>query len=206
GDLVCGTCQKILTPIVNPVCPRCGRPQASSILCPTCVTWTPSFECIRSPLRFEGLTRQIIHQFKYKNLRALAEPLGLILQNFLQHTPLPVEVVVPVPLHPRRLKERGYNQSSLLAKEISRRMNLSMLDDEVKRVKYVIPQAQTRSLSERHGNVKGAFICERFSSPGRPVLLIDDVATSGATLDACSEVLKQAGSGPVYALALAREI
>jgi competence protein ComFC len=206
GNLICHACQHHLTPIVNPVCPRCGRPQASFILCPACTLWTPSIDCIRSPLRFEGLTRQIVHQFKYKNLRSLAQPLAVILKDYLLREPLPVEVVIPVPLHPRRLRERGYNQSALIAQKVSQMMNLPLIDDEVRRIRYVLPQVRTQSVQERRINVKGAFNCPVFSIPGKAVLLIDDVATSGATLDACAEALKLAGSGPIYGLALAREI
>jgi ComF family protein len=206
GNLICDACQHRLTPIVNPICPHCGRPQASNILCPTCTVWPSNIDCIRSPLRFEGLTRQMVHQFKYKNLRSLAQPLASILKDYLLREPLPVEVVIPVPLHPRRLKERGYNQSGLLAKELSRLMNLPFYEDEIQRVKYVLPQARTHSAKERLANVKGAFQCASLSHPGKAVLLIDDVATSGATLDACANALKLAGSGPVFGLALAREI
>jgi ComF family protein len=206
GNLICHACQHQLTPIVDPICPRCGRPQASSILCPVCANWPASIDCIRAPLRFEGLTRQIIHQFKYKNLRTLALPLAHILKNYLLKAPLPVEAVIPVPLHPRRLRERGYNQSGLLAKEVGRLMNLPLVDAEVRRVKYVIPQARTHSAQERQVNVKGAFHCPEFSKPGQSVLLIDDVTTSGATLDACAHALKLAGCGPIYGLVVAREI
>jgi ComF family protein len=206
GNLVCHACQHHLTPITNPICPRCGRPQASSIYCPSCVVWESSIDCIRSPLRFEGLTRQIIHQFKYKNLRSLAKPLAILLKDYLLKAPLPVEVVVPVPLHPRRLKERGYNQSELLAKEVARLMNLPHINDELRRTKYILPQVRTRSAAERHTNVKDAFSCPTFSKPGKAVLLVDDVATSGATLNSCANALKLAGTGPIYGLVLAREI
>ncbi len=206
GNLICPACRRHLTPIVDPICPRCGRPQSSEILCPTCTVWSASIECIRSPLRFEGLTRQIIHQFKYKNLRSLAQPLAVILKDYLRRSPLPVDVVVPVPLHLRRLRERGYNQSALLAKAVSKLMNLPLIEGELKRVKYVLPQARTHSVAERRTNAKGAFSCVQFSKPGQAVLLIDDVATSGATLDACANALKTAGSGSIYGLVLAREI
>ena len=206
GALVCHACEKRLTRIVNPICPRCGRPQASPILCPTCIELRSSLTCIRSPLRFEGLTRQIIHQFKYQNLRSLTLPLAEILKNYLRHEPLPVEIVIPVPLHPRRLKERGYNQSQLLARELSRLMNLPLVDNELKRVKYIVPQTRTRSVQERRENLKEAFQCRNLSQPGKAILLLDDVTTSGATLDAGAKALLTAGSGPVFGLTLAREI
>ena len=206
GNLICHVCLNHLTPIVNPICPHCGRPQASSILCPACNIWSSSIDSIRAPLRFEGLTRQIVHNFKYNNLRSLAHPLAVILKNYLLREPLPVDVVVPVPLHNRRLRERGFNQSALLAHEVSLLMNLPYNEREVRRVKYILPQARTRSAKERRENLRDAFNCHSFSKPGKAVLLIDDVATTGATLDACASALKLAGSGPVHGLVLAREI
>jgi ComF family protein len=206
GNLVCHVCYHQLTPIVNPICPHCGRPQASSILCPACTIWRSSIDCIRAPLRFEGLTREIVHNFKYNNLHTLAQPLAIILKDYLLKAPLPVDVIIPVPLHSRRLRERGYNQSALLARELSLLMNLSYNEDEVQRTRYILPQVRTHSAQERQANLKGAFNCSAFSNPGKAVLLIDDVATSGATLDACAQALKMAGSGPVFGLVLAREI
>jgi ComF family protein len=206
GNLICRACLHHLTPIVHPICPRCGRPQSSSILCPACNLWPVGIDCIRSPLRFEGLTRQIIHQFKYKNLRSLALPLAVILKDYLVREPLPVEVVMPVPLHPRRLRERGYNQSALLAREVSLQVNLPFIASDLRRIKYIEPQVRTRSALERQQNVKNAFDCPHTSQPGKAVLLIDDVATSGATLNACALALKSAGSGPVYGLVLARDL
>jgi competence protein ComFC len=85
-------------------------------------------------------------------------------------------------------------------------MNLPYNESEVQRIKYIQPQVRTHSAKERQANLKGAFNCPAFSKPGKAVLLIDDVATSGATLDACANALKLAGSGPVYGLVLAREI
>ena len=85
-------------------------------------------------------------------------------------------------------------------------MNLPFCEDEIQRVQYVLPQARTHSVKERLANVKGAFQCQSLSQPSKAVLLIDDVTTSGATLNACANALKRAGSGPVFGLALAREI
>ncbi len=206
GELICPACRRKLTPLAYPVCPKCGRPQSSGVLCPACVSWQSSIECIRSPLRFEGLTREAVHQFKYNNLRSLKHILTAILTDYLLQYPLPSDVIVPVPLHPRRLRERGYNQSHLLAAELSRRMNLPLVDGELKRIKYLQPQVKTKSVQERRENVKDSFDCRTFPLPAAHVLLVDDVATSGATMDACAAALKKAGVKSVYGLSLAREI
>jgi len=161
---------------------------------------------IRSPFRFEGVIRQAVHQLKYQNLRAIAEPLAALLAEYFADNPVPMAVLVPVPLHPKRLRERGYNQSELLAKELSRLTNLSVVSDCLVREKQTPPQARTATLEERRSNVSGAFTCLDRRLRGRQVLLIDDVATSGATLDACAVALKAKGASSVWGLTLAREI
>lgn len=196
----------MLSRVVPPLCPKCGRPQSSGILCSSCVNWQAEIGGIRSPFRFDGIMRQAIHQLKYQNLRALAAPLAQLLGEYLRAYPLSGEVLVPVPLHQKRLKERGYNQSHLLAKELSKLVNLPVVDGCLLRERYTPPQARTSSVEERRNNVADAFVCRDQSLRGKQVLLIDDVATSGATLDACAVVLKAAGASSVWGLVLAREI
>lgn len=206
GDLLCQICKKHLPHIVSPICPKCGRPQASDILCPDCISNKRTIDGIRSPLRFQGLAREAIHQFKYKNLRSLAQPLSTFLIEYLIQNPLPFNVVVPVPLHLRRLRERGYNQSRLLTLELSRQLNVPLVDDSLVRVKYLSPQAKTSCLEERLANVKQAFVIRDSRLQHEKVLLVDDVSTSGATLEACASVLKSGGADSVWAITVAREI
>lgn len=188
-----------------PLCPRCGKPQSSSMLCPGCIGWQTEIDGIRSPLRFDGVIRQAIHQLKYRNLRALAQPLAELLKDYLVTNPIPGEVLVPVPLHQKRLKERGYNQSHLLARELGKFITLPVVDDCLIRQRYALPQARTSSVEERRSNVANAFTY-RHRLLGKQVLLIDDVATSGATLDACASTLKAAGASSVWGLVLATEV
>jgi len=189
-----------------PLCPRCGRPQPSGILCSSCVGWQAEIDGIRSPFRFDGVMRQSIHQLKYRNLRALAQPLVKLLQDYLVTNPVPGEVLVPVPLHHKRLKERGYNQSRLLARELGKLINLPVVDDCLIRQRHASPQARASTVDERRSNVDGAFTCRDHRLRDKQVLLIDDVSTSGATLDACAVALKAAGATTVWGLVLAREI
>ena len=188
-----------------PLCPRCGRPQPSGILCPSCVSWQAEIDGIRSPFRFDGVMRQAIHQLKYRNLRALAMPLAKLLQDYLATNPMPGEVLVPVPLHQKRVRERGYNQSSLLAKELGKLTSLPVVDDCLIRQRHAPPQAKTSTVDERRSNVANAFTCRDLRLQDKQVLLIDDVSTSGATLDACAAALKAAGASSVWGLTLARE-
>jgi len=189
-----------------PLCPRCGKPQASGILCPGCVGWQAEIEGIRSPFRFDGVIRQAIHQLKYRNLRALAVTLANLLQDYLVTSPVPGEVLVPVPLHQKRARERGYNQPSLLAKELGKLTSLPVVDDCLIRQRHAPPQTKTPTVDERRSNVANAFTCRDHRLRDKQVLLIDDVSTSGATLNACAAALKADGATSVWGLVLAREI
>jgi predicted amidophosphoribosyltransferase len=111
-----------------------------------------------------------------------------------------------VPLHHKKLRERGYNQSYLLAHELGKLTNLPVVGDCLVRQRHSAPQARTANVHERLGNVADAFTCHDRRLEGRQILLIDDVATSGATLDACATVLKASGAASVRALVLAEEI
>ncbi len=206
GDFLCYSCLQRLPQIMPQLCPRCGRPQSSGILCPSCVAWQAEIDGIRSPFRFDGLIREAIHQLKYRNLRALAVSLARLLQDYLVANPMPGEVLVPVPLHRKRLRERGYNQSSLLARELGKLINLPVVDDCLIRQRHTPPQARTSTVDERQSNVTGAFACRNQTLQDKQILLIDDVSTSGATLDACAGALKATGATSVWGLVLAREI
>jgi len=206
GGFICNSCCQSLLRIMPPLCPRCGRSQASGILCSTCVSWLAAIDGIRSPFQFDGVMRKAIHQLKYRNLRAIAEPLAGLLSDCLTAHYMPAEVLVPVPLHSKRLRERGYNQSGLLARELAKLAGLPVIDGCLIRKRLAPPQAKTQNVKERRGNVADAFVCRDHRLKGSQVLLIDDVTTSGATLDACAAALKDAGAASVWGLVLAREI
>jgi len=160
---------------------------------------------MRSPFRFEGVIQQAIYQLKYKNIRALAQPLAKLLKDYLLTYPVPGEVLVPVPLHQKRLRERSYNQSGSLARELGNLINLPLVDNCLIRLRHTSPQARTSTVAERRSNVANAFTCRDNRLQDKQVLLIDDVSTSGATLDACAAALKAAGATSVWGLVLARE-
>ena len=149
--------------------------------------------------------RQAIHELKYHNLRAICGSLAEFLAAYLQVNPVPGEVLVPVPLHPRRLRERGYNQSGLLARGLGKLTALPIVEDSLYRSKDGLPQAQTATAEDRRRNVADAFSCRDQKLSGKHVLLVDDVCTSGATLEACAVALKAAGAVSVWGLTLARE-
>jgi len=186
GSFLCYSCCQSLPRILPPLCSRCGKPQPDGILCLGCVGWQTEIAGIRSPFRFDGVIRQAIHQLKYRNLRALVVPLARLLRDYLITNPVPGEVLVAVPLHQKRLRERGYNQSYLLARELGRLV--------------------ASGVKERRDNVVHAFTCRNHQLRDKKVLLIDDVITSGATLDACASALKAAGTVETWGLSLAMEV
>ena len=161
---------------------------------------------ICSPFRFDGAVRQAIHQLKYRNVKALAAPLAQLMGEYLMRSPLPVEVLVPVPLHPRRLRQRGYNQASLLARELAKIGLIPLVEGVLIRLHDTPAQTRTQSAEERQNNVARAFFCRGREFEGKRILLIDDVCTSGATLDACATALKAAGAASVWGLTVAREV
>jgi ComF family protein len=206
GEILCRNCRKSLQIIVPPICPKCGKPQASGIICPSCVSWQNYIDGIRSPFKFEGSIREAIHQLKYNNLRCIAESLAVLLKEYIDSNPLSVQIIVPVPLSLKRLRERGYNQSELIAKELCKLIQLPHNTDCLKRIKYILPQTRTKSVEERRENVKQAFLCKDYTLKNNDILLLDDVSTSGATLDQCAKALKAAGASSVWGLVVAREL
>jgi competence protein ComFC len=150
--------------------------------------------------------RKAIHELKYRNLKAISSCLAELLADYLRANPVPGEVLVGVPLYPRRLRERGYNQSSLLARELSRRIGWPVVEDCLVRVKQAQPQVRAVDVEERRRNVAGAFACRDEKLGGKQIVLVDDVCTSGATLESCAAALKNKGATSVWGLTLAREI
>lgn len=205
GDFLCTSCCQKLPRLLPPFCQKCGKPESSDNLCPTCWGQQNEIGGIRSPFRFDGVIRQAIHELKYRNLKAISGCLAKLLADYLQVNPVPGEVLVPVPLHPRRLRERGYNQSSLLARELGRLVALPVIEDSLFRLKDSLPQAKTATVEGRQRNVADAFACRDQRLSGKHALLVDDVCTSGATLEACAAALKAAGTVSVWGLTLARE-
>ena len=206
GSFLCETCRASLPWIESPVCPRCGRPQPGGSFCADCDDGTAALDGIGVIFRFEGTIRQAVHHLKYRNLRALARPLGELMAEALRNSSMPGDVLVPVPLHRRRLRERGYNQSGLLAVELAKLTGIEVSQGCLVRRAVTVPQAKTASVAERRGNVAGAFSCCDDRLRGRKVLLLDDVTTSGATLEAGAAALREIGVASVWGLALAREV
>ena len=206
GSFLCPDCLEELPRLTAPFCPRCGRPQASGIVCPNCWQRPTEIDGIRSPFRFDRVVRKSVHELKYRGLKAISPCLAELLADYLKENPVPGEALVSVPLHPRRLRERGYNQSVLLAGELGKRVGLPVIEDCLTRVKQAQPQVRAVDVEERRKNVADAFVCRDERVNNKQIILIDDVCTSGATLESCATALKRSGATSVWGLTLAREI
>jgi ComF family protein len=201
---ICSSCRDSIPLITPPVCDVCGQPVSVPGVCAGCLGSPLSIDGIRSAILFEGPGRNALHAFKYEGLTSLRESLGEFLSDAWKRFQVPGDVIVPIPLHSRRARQRGYNQSSLLAYELGRDSNLTVLDDLLVRVRATLPQVGLNA-DQRWGNVRGAFECRSVKRiSGRAVLLVDDVCTTGATLSACAEALRPYEPVSIWALTLAR--
>lgn len=205
GSFLCSSCHHILPRLLPPVCTRCGRQLVLDEGCPYCRRWKLEIDSIQSPYMLQGPVRQAVHDFKYRGYRALAGTLARLMYEHLQRRPPAIDAIVPVPLHHSRLRQRGYNQSLLLARELSKLSSLPVLETSLTRTRNTPAQVGRASAEERRRNVSGAFACPDSTVRGQRLLLIDDVCTTGATLDACAVALKHAGAAAVWGLTLARE-
>jgi len=200
---LCAGCTTLFSRIADPICVRCGLPLERGRLCMRCREHPPRLEGIRSVLLFDGPLRAAVHRFKYRHGWGLATPLGRLLVDYWRAHPFPVDVAVPVPLHPVRLKRRGYNQAALLAYELGRGTGLPVDEGALRRVRATASQMRL-SAAERQHNVKDAFVCPDGRIRGQRALLVDDVCTTGATLEACADALYADGAKAVWALTLGR--
>lgn len=206
GALFCDTCRQQVQPIPRPLCLRCGRPLPASGCCPECSQGQFAVSAIRAAGVYTEPLSSAIRQFKYGNQQELGKPLGQLLAHYWQERSVPADLVVPVPLHKQRLRTRGYNQARLLAITFCRQVGLPLLAPDVLcRVRDTRQQVLLDE-TERRQNVAGAFAWQGPHLTDVKVLLIDDVATTGSTLEACGEALLAAGAAKVWALTVARAV
>jgi len=204
GSFLCRRCRESLPQARLPRCGVCWQPGARST-CANCERSRPAFDGLCSPYVFRAGVRELVYGLKYQYQSVLAEPMSELLYRFLLDNPLPADVVVPVPLFPRRERVRGYNQSALLARALARKIGLPTEEQTLVRARNTASQARTGNVDERRVNVRGAFECRGRQLAGKRVLLVDDVSTTGATLDSCARALLSGGAASVWAFAFAHE-
>lgn len=205
--MLCQVCRESL-PGPRPACQRCGRSLARTApVCGACLSRPPPYEALCCPMEYRFPVDQLIQALKFKaDLVA-----GRLLANFLieelvrRKTPLP-QVILPVPLHPRRQRSRGFNQSGEIALHLGKALSLPVLEDRLERWRHDPPQTTVGGLQRRR-NVRGAYRL-RQGNPPLPgsVALVDDVVTTGSTVEAAALVLKSAGVSRVEVWAVARAV
>ena len=182
----------------------CGRPMIQSVLnCSGCQQRPLPLNQIRAAVVFGEPVDHLIHLMKYEGYFALAEPLAGLMLEAWPRWQTPVDLVLPIPLYARRERERGYNQSELLVRQLARQMGWATAPAALRRRRHTRPQVGLDADERRH-NLHDAFVAQKEAVTGRHLLLVDDVCTTGATLVAAAEVLLAAGAASVSAYCLAR--
>ncbi len=203
GYPICPRCRAAIVAIQGFDCRICNRQLDVADICGSCNAQAHSLERVYAAAVYSGPVRDAITRFKYNNHRFLAGALGELLARRIRGEALGSFRVAPVPLHRNRLKSRGYNQSALLGRCVSEKLGLQYEPNALERVRDTDPQVG-RNLKARLANVKGAFGAGSADLDGKDILLVDDLSTTGATLEACAKAARNAGAASVRAVVLAR--
>ena len=208
--IVCRDCLQNLRAEPSSFCLCCGRFFEGRIaphLCSACLASPPAYSRHRSVCRYRGMAKDLIRVFKYQRKKILGDDLARFQYRHLRgEDPLwwGADALVPVPLHPRRLRQRGFNQAEILAGRLSRLSGLDLQTRRLIKVRDARPQT-TLSGEDRRDNLKGAYAVRRGRPlSGKTVILVDDVFTTGATIEECSRVLLEAGVQEVRAVSFAQ--
>jgi len=199
----CLECQQNQIFIPAQICSRCGEPTSTGVNCQRCLRTPPLYEALRSLAVFDGPIRNALHRLKYEGDVALGEVLARPLICLLQELNWQVDMITPVPIGVARLAERGYNQAAKLAWPIALFFRTPYRSNALFKVRNTATQVGL-TIEQRRQNVSGAFEADPQWVAGRRVLIVDDVTTTGATLDACTQALLSAGANQVFGLTLAR--
>ena len=199
GRWICARCWPQVPWIVERKCFECGR-TSPTVTCVRCSGASSSLDRLIAVALFEDVAREAVHALNFNGRHAIAGMMGRLMAAAA--TGVRADIVVPVPLHRSRRRERGYDQAVLLARSLARALDLEHRPEALTRTRRTAQQASLGA-AERRSNVRGAFESRRRWS-GEAVLLVDDVATTGATVDAAAEALKQAGAGEIVAIVFAQ--
>jgi ComF family protein len=209
---LCPKCWQGAGFIERPYCERLGTPfsydSGGSLISPAAFADPPAFDRARAAMRFSDVARDLVHLLKYGDRLDLVKPFANWMSRAGDEVLRDADALVPVPLHWTRLFQRRFNQSAELARAISRRSKVPVIDDALARVRATPPQVGL-ARDERAKNVHGAFAVEKAARPklkGKRIVLIDDVLTTGATANACAHVMRRAGALKIDVLTLARVV
>lgn len=212
--LLCDRCLAGITPILEQSCPFCCRritPHGET--CFACLDKKTALDGVLVGSDYDqALLDTAIHTFKYRSIESLALPLGDLLVRTVRSADLPLpDLIVPVPLHPWRLRYRGFNQSELLGRHLATHLlpgtDIPLDTTGLIRQRFTLPQQKMRNAEDRKRNIRDAFALRKSNRnifKNKHIWLIDDVATTASTLDACAKILKKAGAKSVFGIVLAR--
>jgi ComF family protein len=201
GVALCGACRLELPYLPGQVCVRCAAYRPARGGCRGCRRLSPAVGWVRAPFAYAGAARSAVLTLKFRSGRYLAPLMGELLCSGLSG--MQFDAIVPVPLSPNRLRQRGFNQAELLAARVADSLEAPLEPGALSRIER--PSQRSLGAAGRLSNLAGAFACGR-DLHGRRVLLVDDVVTTGATVSACADTLAHAGAGRVCVLAFARDL
>ncbi len=208
--VICRSCWESIKPFYSSCCLSCGRffeGRGEPHFCLKCLEEKPPFSCHRSFGRYSGKLKDLILFYKFNDFWIIGKDLARLVHKTLvkkEEIWLGLEIIIPVPLHPKRERKRGFNQAQVIAKELANLEKVKLVEGVLVKTKNVPPQTFLQ-LKERENNVRGAFqVVKKEKIRNRVILLVDDVYTTGSTIRECSLVLKKAGAKEVRALTIAQ--
>ena len=209
ASIVCPECLSGFEPLTGPLCRRCGQPYPGAESCPDCREDQSHLEKIRSVYVFGGTLQEAVLRLKLNHKTRLAD----VFADKIAQAELPdfnlrnYDFLVPVPLHKNRQAHRGFNQSQLIARRLSRLFGVPLDPGHLRRARPTPSQFRMKSKKERRENLKGAFSATgRHPFGGKRICLVDDVVTTGSTLGACADALLESGARRVAAVTVARTV
>jgi len=201
----CSTCQERAPRVVEPFCEKCGIPIRHVGLCSKCQSDPPAYRLMRSWAVFDSPVQNALHTIKYRRNVGLGDSIAIQMVDFVRSLQWKLDIMIPVPLGSKRLKERGYNQVGLVARPLAHELNLEYKPAALWKSRETRSQVGL-TISQRHENVSNAYQANPSVVKRKSILLMDDVATTGSTISACTAALLSAGALEIYALTIARAL
>lgn len=206
GFVLCEACFAEIEPLYGILCQKCGYPiMGRGRLCEDCRITPPPFTQMRSWASFSGPLKEAVHALKYKRNLAMGSLLAKPLVEVVKKSGWQIDLVVPIPLSRSRLRSRGYNQAALISHQLAAELNIKHSSTAVKRIKNTSTQIDN-DVNKRFTNLLDAFYANPATLKKRNILIVDDVITTGATMQNCTKALLKAGAENIYCLSVARAI
>lgn len=205
GDRWCRDCQSRVPLVTEPFCQTCGIPTKQYRTCDNCKSEPPSYRKMRSWAVFDFPIQNALHTLKYRKNLGIGDAIAVQMKDFVNKLKWDIDLIIPVPLGKDRLKERGYNQIGLVARPLAYEIGLQYSPGALWKIRETRSQVGL-SISQRRENVQNAYQANPEIVKRKSILLMDDVATTGSTIQSCTETLLSAGAREVYVLTIARAL